>query len=140
LVDRRVVIGKFADGVTYGLRVGMPNVDALLEDGNSSRLSFNSEWTDMVSVLQVGFAYGSSSGSVATGVEVSVTNPGYPPYVEARRFTSGNTMWDDNIFVSNRSGIGQIWSSITPLTLKMPALASGEIALYVVYKIPVILA
>ena len=140
MVSRRVVIGKFADGVTYGMKVGLAGVDALAEDGNSGQLSFNSEWTDIVNVQQVGFVNGTTLGGFPGGADVLITDPGYVPYAETRRFTGGNVIWDDNIFVSNRSGLGGYWYQRAPLTLRMPTLASGETALYVILKVPVILS
>jgi hypothetical protein len=140
MTSRRVVIGKYADGVTYGLKIALPGgFDALTLDDNSGSLSFNSNWTDIVNVQQLGFASGSSSGSIPLGVNVSISDPGYVPYVEARIF-SGSTINDDDVDGSIKTGVGAYYNQRSPLTLRMPSLGAGQTALFLIYLIPVVLS
>lgn len=56
-MTRRVVLGKQQNG-GYALRVSLPGVDALTADANNpNQLSFNSDWTDLARIHQMGQAY-----------------------------------------------------------------------------------
>jgi len=140
VTSRRVVIGKYADGVTFGLKAALPGFDALAEADISANLSFNSNWTDIAKPLQLGFAAGSNVGSIPVGATVPVTDPGYVPYVEAR-LISGVTVNDDTMETSNpsRIGVGAYYIQRSPLTLQLDA-AAGYQVLYVVYGVPVVLS
>jgi len=56
-MTRRVVLGKQQSG-GYALRVSLPGVDALTADANNpNQLSFNSDWTDLAKIHQMGQAF-----------------------------------------------------------------------------------
>ncbi len=56
-MTRRVVLGKQQNG-GYALRVSLPGVDALTADANNpNQLSFNSDWTDLAKIHQMGQAF-----------------------------------------------------------------------------------
>ncbi|WP_316234676.1 hypothetical protein [Bradyrhizobium sp. SZCCHNR1020] len=140
MVTRRVVIGKYADGVTHGLKVALPGFDALAEPDLSGNLSFNSNWTDMAQPLQLGFANGVTAGTIILGTNVFISDPGYVPYVESRLFSAGATINDDNLEGSPvRVGVGASYNVRSPLTLHLD-IGSGETALYVTYSVPVVVS
>lgn len=151
MVSRRVVIGKYADGVTYGMKVALPGYDAHVEDGDSPNLTFNSEWTDIAYPHMMGFVSGfTATGYQVTRVSVPISDPGYVPWLEAR-LVSGNTINDDGPMRLRNNptdplgpvneyfvGVGAHFSSRTPLTLTIPGFA-GETVFWLTYKIPVVL-
>ncbi|MEY9358943.1 hypothetical protein ABH994_001664 [Bradyrhizobium yuanmingense] len=140
MTSRRVIIGKYADGVTYGLKAALPGYDALTLDDNSGSLSFNSKWTDIAPVLQAGFLTSTASSGVPT--TVAVGHPGYVPYVEARKFEGGAVIRDDYIYgdAPVRIGVGAWWRGYSPLLLAISRLNAGDTCIYVVYGVPVSLS
>lgn len=139
MTSRRVVIGKYADGVTFGLKVALPGYDALAEADDSANLSFNSNWSDIVPIIQTGIASIPSGGTSTT---VLVTDPGYVPYLEGRKFDSGTTIHDDYLYgATNRIGISLYWIQRSPLTFcaTFTNIGAGDPFIYVVFGTPVVL-
>jgi hypothetical protein len=138
VTTRRVIIGKYADGVTYGLKAALPGFDALTEADNSPNLSFNSNWSDIAPVLQSGIV------TVPTGttiVDVLITDPGYVPYVEARKFDGGTTIHDDYLYgAANNIGVAAYYNRRSPLTLRSSRLNPLDSMIYVVFGVPVVLS
>lgn len=134
MVSRRVIIGKYTDGVTFGMKVALPTYDALAEADDSPNLTFNSNWTNLALPRQLGFAVGPFP-------TVSISDPGYVPYAETRLFTGGNTIHDDDML----SGFGRVGCAATygvtrsPLTLAFD-LNSGETAIFVIFAVPVLVS
>lgn len=130
MTGRRVVVGKFNDGVTFGLRVSLSGIDALIDSSANGDFSFDSTWTDIAQVNALGTA--TSSGGA---ISVTFPNQGYVPFLEMRRIESGNILHDDWLDATWKWGSGSVVdtsSLTTPSTL-----AAGVQILYVVYKIPV---
>lgn len=125
--SNRVVLGKYNDGVTFGLRVSLPGIDALTGDSSGGDFSFDSSWTDIVHTLQIGLVTFASGNTV-----VSFVNPGYIPYVEAH-LLSGNSVYDDYYGTFTPNGAGNI---LTPSNFTTSG-AAGAQFIYIVYKIPV---
>jgi hypothetical protein len=103
-MTRRVVLGKYNDGVTFGLRVSLQGIDALIDDSDNPGFSFDSEWTDIVQTLAIGLlsytAYSVDIGfgggvTALNGYKVNWTNPGYKCFMEARLIQPGGTIRDD---------------------------------------------
>lgn len=100
---RRARLGKQIDG-SFGVRVSAAGADAAAVDPDSGYLTFNSDWTDIVELHQIGVAsYNASvSGYDAAGTPNTqagfgalYTSLGYRPFVELRLFTTSNVVYDD---------------------------------------------
>jgi len=113
---RRVRLG-FNNGV-FGLRTTLPGYDALNDDANDvTKFSFNSEWTDILKVHKYGIVPVASTDAPAPpdpgGINL-LSNPwlvpvahtlGYRPFLEARKFQSGNVVFADfHVFISSGYG------------------------------------
>ena len=94
----RVAIGNLGGG-KFGLRSTMPGYDVLTEPENSANLSFDSNWTNTVSVRQSGVAAYPWRDQVWP---VYFLNSGYIPIVEARPY-SGNVVFDDYVRFGDRN-------------------------------------
>ena len=139
---RRVVLGLQNDG-TYGLRVSAPGVDALSGDGQGGDFTFNSAWTDIAELHQIGIlSYAASglkgydgSGAVNfnSGFGALYTSLGYRSFVELRRFTTGNVVYDDFWETANAAGPGG--SQINRDCFRAPAASTSDKVFYVVYKV-----
>lgn len=94
---RRAILGKYNDG-TYGLRCSLPGKDAAF--GSDEEMSFDSNWTDIAKIHQIGIA------GIGSSLAYTIPFPdlGYKPFMEAR-VVSGTTVYDDYI-KSNVSGLG----------------------------------
>lgn len=145
---RRVVLGRYNDGLTIGLRVSLPGYDALTDDSSEAgKFSFDSEWTDIVEVHQVSLSARQTAISIYPHVGVTIdgwllTWPalGYKPFVEAR-VLNGNTIYDDYMSVSAVAGWhsghgGQILTP-EPNQMYIQGGQSGEQMLSIIYKVPV---
>ncbi len=88
-MSRRSVIGKYADGVNFGVRVSLRGVDALNDDSNGGGFSFDSNWSDISQALMIGTV---TKGAAA--VSVAFPNQGYVPFCEVRQI-AGNVVFDD---------------------------------------------
>jgi hypothetical protein len=134
MTSRRVILGKYNDGVSYGMRVSLSGFDALTEDGSSGVISFDSNWDDLAYVHQIGIV----SGPLPS---VSIANPGgYVPFVEVRQI-QGSLISDDSTGLPATAGgygMAAYYSSTDPaaLVLGLPLTAPMQ-AIYLVYKIPV---
>ncbi|MDD1534554.1 MULTISPECIES: hypothetical protein [unclassified Bradyrhizobium] len=139
MTSRRVIIGKYADGVSLGVKAALPGYDALAESDDSPNLSFNSNWNDIVPIIQSGFLTATAAGGAPT--DLLVSSPGYVPYVDARKFEGGNLIRDDYTYgtAPTRIGVGIGWRSASPLTLSVYRLNVGDTCIYVVYGVPVVL-
>jgi hypothetical protein len=127
-MSRRSVIGKYNDGVNFGVRVSLPGFDALTGDSNGGGFSFDSNWSDISQALMVGTVT-KPTGSVS----VAFPNQGYVPYCEVRQI-SGNVVFDDGIWGSFQHGIG---AQVTPSILNIAVGGAGTAFLFAIYKIPV---
>jgi hypothetical protein len=138
MTTRRAIIGKYADGVTYGLKAALPGFDALTEADDSPNLSFNSNWTDIVPAIQLGIVTVPTGTSI---VDVLINDPGYVPYVECRRFESGSVIHDDYLYgaVSN-IGVAAYYNRRSPLTLRSARINPLDSFIYVVFATPVVLS
>lgn len=127
-MTRRLVIGKFNDGVNFGLRCSLPGVDALTADSSSEGFSFDSSWSDISQALLIGAATSPPSGTLV----VSFPNQGYIPFAEIRK-TVGNAVYDDASF-GLQIGIA---AQLTATTLDAKALPANTACIYIIHKIPV---
>jgi hypothetical protein len=150
-MDRRVIIGKYNDGVHFGLRCTLPGFDALTGDSSQGGFSFDSEWTNMAQLLQSGLYVGPTYGGLDSSGNIiyigsrtiPFANQGYIPYVEIRAY-SGDTIYDDLVpwatDTTGKFGVGAIVTTTTiapSLVNGQPGLNSGQQVLYVIYKVPV---
>lgn len=139
MATRRVVIGRQSDG-SYGLRSSVTGYDALAADGNDSdKLSFNSDWTNLLKIHAVGIA--------STGVRQYLgTSPAiipfpalsYVPFAEARSM-SGDVVFDDFLIPHGLTGGGSTTStnllvSVTSNHLKVTRNQAGVNILYAIYR------
>lgn len=89
-MTERIILGNLGGGV-YGLKVSLPGFSVLTSDPDDpEQTSFYSQWTDVMSVLSIG--YGSSNSNLPT--DVAVPDPGFIPWIEARTI-SGTTVYDE---------------------------------------------
>jgi hypothetical protein len=133
-MTRRVVLGALPGG-TFGLRVSLPGVDVMTGDSsNSTQFSFNSDWTDIAKVRQVGIA--TVPPNIPPGVAIPFPDLGYRPFVEIRRL-NGALIYDD-WFNSVQSGIG---AQIGTNSIVAPSDLNGSVGayalLYMIFAIPV---
>lgn len=146
-MSRRVVIGKKNDG-TFGLRVSLPGVDALLADSSLGGFSFDDGWSDIAKVALTGTATNTGAGG---GVPVVVPHGlGYVPFLEARLLT-GSIIYDDIFALSNAFASNNYSGApchVTTSSFSLISQASGPLSggvqpfvtytvLYIVYQIPV---
>jgi hypothetical protein len=139
----RVVIGRRGTGL--GLYCSLPGVNALTADANdSNRFSFNSDWTDLLKVHQMG-TVSDYSVSEPPFVKRDVYFPAlsYVPYVEARLYDRGRYYNDVVRTYRYDTGTG-FWlytvnaaaASITRNSIRIHQVASTrERAFYVVYAL-----
>jgi hypothetical protein len=119
---RRAILGKYNDG-TFGLRCSLPGADAAF--GSDDQMSFDSNWTDIAKIHQVGIATSSFS-------KIPFPNLGYKPFMEVRRL-DGTTVYDDYISATVSGFNG---SNISTDGFVAQA-ASGTFGLvYLVWRIP----
>lgn len=132
----RAVIGKYNDGVTYGLKVSLPGINALTDDDNDgTKFSFNSQWSDFVKIHAIGIAtinVPDYAGSLTGSVTINFTALAYKPFLEIRRYV-GNVVWDDYARGGNVSGY---FTVVTSSSARVSG-PLGETALYMVFRIPV---
>lgn len=90
MTERSFVIGQFPDGTTR-LRTSLPGFDAFT--GPDAGMSFDSEWTDILKIHQLGIA---SMPDIGQGYQADVYFPdlGYSPFIEIRKLV-GNVVYDD---------------------------------------------
>lgn len=129
-MSRRVVIGKYNDGVTYGLRCSLPGYDALTDSSAGGDFSFDSSWTDISKIHQVGLV-----SFATTQANVFWTSLGYMPFLEIRKYV-GNVVYDDywNSFLPY--GADAFLFTDANLRVNNPAGAAATF-MYIIYKIPV---
>jgi hypothetical protein len=125
---RRVRIGRLPDS-TLGLLISAPGVDVVTAnplDGN--QITFNSNWTDMLQVHQIGKGHYNGDQAV-----VSFPDLGYKPFMECR--VGNSSMVFDDSFLVQQAGVG---SNI--LTNGFVPAWYGQVSstfdfIYVVYKL-----
>ncbi|WP_458760555.1 hypothetical protein ACSVBT_07110 [Afipia sp. TerB] len=125
------VLGKYANGTTYGLKTSLPGINALTDDDTDpSKFSFNSEWTDIVRPHQIGIVNFSAVNTI-----VPFPNLGFRPFYEIRRMI-GSVICDDRMVqlpppsANAQSGI---FSDIASSFLKLVS-PVGDRVIYVIYK------
>ena len=99
----RVVIGDLGGG-SIGMRSSLPGYDVLTRgpSDDTQFLSFSSNWTSSLKVLQTGVGVvGSQQGPLLT--TIPYPSQGYYPVTEMRRL-SGSTVYDD-LNVRHASGL-----------------------------------
>jgi hypothetical protein len=146
MAGRRVVLGKYNDGVTFGLRVSLPGFDALTDDSSlPGQFSFDSEWTDIAKIHQVGLVARTTytdpiSGVSQTGFQTIWSALGYKPFVETRLY-SGGVIYDDyfpaGIVPGFPFGSRSYIPDANPNSLNTYGGSSGDQMLTIIYKIPV---
>lgn len=133
---RRVVLGKYNDGVTFGLRVSHAGVDALTGDSSGEGFAFDSNWSDIAKLHVVGVASEVFNG-VSYTIDATIPSLGYKPFAEIRRLES-NVVRDDYWTSTAPSGGYGFFSSNTAIRCGFGSPSpTGHQALYVVYAIPV---
>lgn len=158
-MSRRVVLGKYLNG-TMGLKVSRPGFDALTDDDSDpNKFSFNSQWTNIVPVHQVGIVGPNpvtfeNSAPYSDWVNVA-HNLGYIPFIDARAFypqgyqtSAGDVIWDDYRVTTTTNAIetgnkGRSFSTF--ISLKQGGWISGgnpwyahyHRVMYVIYRYPV---
>lgn len=139
---RRVVIGKYNDGVNFGLRASLPGIDALTGDSNDGGFSFDSNWTDIANVIQTGFIAAINAGGAFVSTSISFVDPGYKPFVEFRQLIGGNTVQDDYTLAYNFTGAPAANNprfghgvSVGAGIVNCPQFYYPDQAVYVIYKI-----
>lgn len=140
MMARRAVLGKQNDG-NFGVRVSQAGADAFAVDGDSGYLTFNSDWTDTVDLHQIGvLSYSATVGGYdaagtpnsAPGFGASYTNLGYRPFVELRRYTTSNVVYDDYWESTQEAGANAaIWRD----KFRAPSASTTDKVFYVVYKL-----
>lgn len=131
----RAVIGKYANGTTYGLKVSLPGVNALTaDDTDATKFSFNSEWTDFVKIHHIGIFQSPTGYVEGAAVEVKFPALSFVPFVEMRRY-SGNVIWDDYLYPGGASTAGSS-SRVGPSSFTYPS-ADGGLYFFIVYKLQV---
>lgn len=164
-MSRRVVLGRYLNG-TMGLKVSRPGFDALTDDDSDpNKFSFNSQWSNIVPVHQVGivgpYPYTvETTGSVEPPWVDVGHNLAFIPYIEARAFYPQNsftsagdvvyddyrTLWSENIQVQVGAK-GQAYPNRISLKVQAYFLYGPKLAdpityhyhqvLYVIYRQPV---
>ena len=139
---RRARLGKQLDG-SFGVRVSAAGADAAAVDPDSAFLTFNSGWTDIVDLHQIGTLSYAASGLKAydaagtpsftgSGFGVLYTSLGYRPFVELRRFTTANVIYDDYWESTQEAGANcGIWRDC----FRASSASTSDKVFYVVYKL-----
>ncbi len=136
--DRRVVLGKRADG-SIGLDVSLPGYDAFTADRNdATKFSFSSDWTDIVKYSQFGKVIVPVSGAAPTPYEtihtiVPIPNLGYIPHFEARQWNGANRVYDDWANFSDGFGVRV---ECFPAAISFTRFSNAYSVIYLVYRYP----
>lgn len=129
---RRVILGNLGGG-TYGLRVSLPGHDVVSEGGNSDALSFDSGWTDIIKMIQVGVL--NSFAPYDPYSDVLFPDVGYPPFIEVR-FQSGLRAYDDYNPTST-DGFPGLGANIKNDRFQLWSIPSGHSVVYAIFRVPV---
>jgi hypothetical protein len=140
-MSRRVVLGQQADG-SYGLRVSAAGFDALTAVDDGHAITFDSRWTDIAKIYQIGFVswalnafFASSQATIlSNGFVANWPGLGYKPFCEVHRL-SGNVVRDD--FWDPTFTSGCYAAVFADHFTAVENDATSDKALYVVYQIPV---
>lgn len=129
-MTRRVILGNLGGGA-FGLRVALPGHDVVTEGSNPDALSFDSGWTDIVKMIQVGVA--TASGSSVIPMDLLFPSQGYKPFAEVR-LRSGLRVYDDytGFGTATYPGVG---ANILTDRLQLTASANTSWSYNVVYAI-----
>lgn len=140
-MTQRVKLGDLGGGV-YGLKVSRPGYNVATSDPDDPvQTSFYSQWTDIVNVLDAGYANCNTVGFA----DKAVTDPGYIPWMECR-MASGSTVYDERTPFT--WGVGTSGTSLDGLgivaqrgLIRVPGPTSGlpvnYTILYVLFNLPV---
>lgn len=136
-MSRRVILGNLGGG-HFGLRVSLPTHDVVSEGSNPETLSFDSGWTDIVKMIQVGVAEKTADFDFT---DVLFPSPGYQPFAEVR-WRSGLRVYDDYSPLStNPAAPHGLGATILTDRLRLwPAASSPVVAYdvtYTIFRVPV---
>lgn len=93
-MTRRVTFGRMLDGAIR-LQVSLPGYDALTDDpGDIGKMSFNSDWTDLIRTHQYGLVAVNTYPTIGTPTTVYFPDLGFVPHMEARQADAAN-VYDD---------------------------------------------
>jgi hypothetical protein len=140
-MSRRVRLGTQADG-TIALRVSQRSFDALTAVDDGHAITFDSRWTDIARIHQIGFVswaasafpFSSQATTLSNGFIAFWPGLGYKPFCEVHRL-SGSVVRDDYWNASFTSGCYA--AVFSDHFTAVEDTATSDKALYVVYKIPV---
>lgn len=134
-MTRRVILGNLGGGA-FGLRVALPGHDVVTEGSNPDALSFDSGWTDIVKMIQVGVA---TKTADINFTEVLFPDPGYAPFAEVR-YRSGLRIYDDYSPITT-NGFPGLGANIKTDRLQLWPVSSGSVVgydvVYAVFRVPV---
>lgn len=143
----RVVMGVQNDG-SVGLRVSAVGVDADVGNGQGGDFTFNSDWTDISKIHQIGtvsyaasgvkyytasFPTGPATTAFGSGYGFLYTSLGYRPFMEARLVSGGNVVQDDYVDATVR--VGGAWSMFYDCARNGAVPTTTYTFIYIVYKI-----
>lgn len=135
-MTRRVKLGNLGGGA-FGLRVALPGHDVVTEGSNPDALSFDSGWTDIVKMIQVGVASKTADHSFT---DILFPDPGYQPFAEVR-YHIGNRVYDDYNPISAADGFPGLGANIKTDRLQLWGTQSGVgvsyDVVYAVFRVPV---
>jgi hypothetical protein len=98
---RRVCIGRLPDN-SFGLLISAPGVDVMTADPlDGNQITFNSNWTDLLKVHQIGKGFYSGNGLAGL---VSFPALASKPFLECRVGDSSR-VYDDS-FLAQQVGVG----------------------------------
>lgn len=148
-MSRRVVLGTYNDGITIGLRVSLTPWDALTDNSaDAGKFSFDSEWTDIAQVHQVGLISRQLAistppfiGATIDGFKPTWSALGYKPFIETHLMDTSNNIYDDyaNVgpIVGWHSGFRGYIADQDLNSAYLQGGTTGDKLLYIVYKIAI---
>lgn len=114
----RILIGKIP-GATYGVRISEPGYDAASNPVDDERLLFNSDWTEVLPIHQIGsFVHRTTADQGSDVVQtVSFSGLGFVPFVDfmvqanGDALPSGSDIWPSGRWYDRKTllGSGEIY-------------------------------
>lgn len=133
------MIGQQNDG-SMGIRVSSTGIDAFVGDGQGGDFTFNSDWTDIAKIHQLGKIDWSSTGAAGyPGFQAVWSDQGFLPFIEVRK-GSGSTINDDYYSAGPSPPYYQTGNpnfALTNTLLRLSETSSGSFLVYMVYKVAV---